>query len=163
AEDIRLSLKLSIGAGEVTTACLGGVFDRWELLVAGDPLAQVAPANALAHPGDVVLSPAAWQLAEGACDGEPLADGFRRLGGARAPPPGSPRPAGARGGGGAARLHPGRDPRPSRRRPDRLAERAPAGHRPVREPAGSRRRDAARSGPAGHARAPDRALSLRGQ
>src|SRR5262249_57522827 len=79
AEDIRLSLKLSIGAGEVTIACLGGVLDRWELLVAGDPLIQVAPANALAHPGDVVLSPAAWHFAETACDGEPLADGFRKL------------------------------------------------------------------------------------
>jgi hypothetical protein len=34
-EDIRLSLKLAVGVGEVRTTILGGVFDRWEFLVTG--------------------------------------------------------------------------------------------------------------------------------
>src|SRR5437764_3052160 len=54
APDVRLSMKLAIGAGEVLTETLGGVFGRWELLVGGTPLAQLAQANALASAGQTV-------------------------------------------------------------------------------------------------------------
>ena len=56
APGIRLSMKLAIGAGEVDVEHLGGVFDRWEFLVSGLPLAQLGRANDCAEPGDVVLS-----------------------------------------------------------------------------------------------------------
>ncbi|MCB0196360.1 MAG: AAA family ATPase, partial [Anaerolineae bacterium] len=61
AESIHLSLKLAIGAGEVMTMHLGGVFDRWEFLVTGPPLTQVGQVEVCAQPGDIVVSPEVWQ------------------------------------------------------------------------------------------------------
>ncbi|MEM7034606.1 MAG: adenylate/guanylate cyclase domain-containing protein [Chloroflexota bacterium] len=60
--DIRLSLRLALGAGEITTMHLGGAFDSWEFIVAGPPLNQVEQASELAEPGEVMLSPQAWAL-----------------------------------------------------------------------------------------------------
>src|SRR5258708_16434426 len=68
-------MKLAIGAGEVLTETLGGVFGRWELLVGGTPLAQLAQANALASAGQTVLSPQAWTLLHGQATASPIADG----------------------------------------------------------------------------------------
>jgi class 3 adenylate cyclase len=62
ADGLRLSMKLAIGAGEVLWEHLGGVFDRWELLIAGQPLVQVGIANGHASPGDIVVSAEAWCL-----------------------------------------------------------------------------------------------------
>ena len=81
AEDLRLSMKLAIGAGEVLSEHLGGVFDRWELLIAGKPLAQVGVANGHANPGDIVLSAEAWRLVADRAQGAALADGTVRLAG----------------------------------------------------------------------------------
>lgn len=75
AEDVRLSLKLSVGTGPVVEATLGGIFGRWEFLVAGRPLPEVGASNAQALPGQVVLAPSAWALVAGAAEGEPLMDG----------------------------------------------------------------------------------------
>ena len=79
AEDSRLSLKLAIGVGALRTAIVGGVFDRWEFLVAGRPLSQVGVANHHASPGDIVASPEAWALVSRTCTGETLADGAVRV------------------------------------------------------------------------------------
>ena len=63
---VRLAMKIGIGAGLVKTFEVGGFFGRWEYVVAGDPLRQVAEAEHLAHPGDILLSPEAqiaiWPL-----------------------------------------------------------------------------------------------------
>ncbi|MBT6276516.1 MAG: hypothetical protein HOI95_20575, partial [Chromatiales bacterium] len=59
---VRLSMKLAIGAGEVDVEHLGGVFDRWEFLVSGKPLAHLGRANDAAEPGQIVLSAQAAQL-----------------------------------------------------------------------------------------------------
>ena len=40
-----LSMKVGIGAGEVLECSVGGVLKRWEYMVAGDPLVQVAMAE----------------------------------------------------------------------------------------------------------------------
>jgi class 3 adenylate cyclase len=53
------SLRIGLGAGEVVLASVGGVRDRWEFFLAGQPLAQVAQAERLAEPGQVVVSPEA--------------------------------------------------------------------------------------------------------
>lgn len=79
AEGLRLSMKLAIGAGEVLSEHLGGVFDRWELLVAGPPLAQVGTANAGAAPGEILISAEAWVRIADRARGVPLADGAVRL------------------------------------------------------------------------------------
>ncbi len=72
AEGLRLALKVGIGAGEVLTASVGGMFGRWELLVAGAPLTQMGAAQRQAAPGQVVLSPEAWALVQDRCQGSPL-------------------------------------------------------------------------------------------
>ncbi|QJR11272.1 hypothetical protein DSM104443_02345 [Usitatibacter rugosus] len=79
AEGLRLSMKLAIGAGEVLTEHLGGVFDRWELLIAGLPLAQVGVANGRAEPGDIMVSAEAWRLVGEHAKGVVLDDGTVRL------------------------------------------------------------------------------------
>lgn len=73
ANGVRLYLRLGIGAGPVLLATVGGVLGRWELLMAGDPLAQVGVALRQAHPGEVVLSPEAWSLVQDRCLGSPVA------------------------------------------------------------------------------------------
>ena len=72
AEGIRLSLRLTLGAGEILTMQLGGVLNRWEFLVTGQPLLQVGSASHEAQPGDIVLSPEAWSLVGSRCQGEPM-------------------------------------------------------------------------------------------
>lgn len=42
---------------------LVGADDRWEYLVAGDPLRQIGEAEPEATQGEVILSPEAWELA----------------------------------------------------------------------------------------------------
>ncbi len=57
-----LSMRVGIGAGEVSTAHLGGVYGRWQFVVAGPTLVQMSIAEREALPGEVVLSPQAWSL-----------------------------------------------------------------------------------------------------
>lgn len=78
-EGINLALRVSIGAGEVLMANVGGILGRWELLVAGDPLASVSETLHLARPGEVVLTPDAWHLVREHCTGAELASGAARL------------------------------------------------------------------------------------
>ena len=79
ADGIHLFLKVSIGAGEVLAAHIGGMDDRWEFLVGGSPLVQMGIAENQAQPGDVVLSTEAWTLVENQCIGEKLSQGCVRL------------------------------------------------------------------------------------
>ena len=72
AAGVQLSLKLTLGAGEVLTMQLGGVYGRWEFLVTGAPLIQVGLAGSQARPGDIVLSPEAWALLQNVGVGAPL-------------------------------------------------------------------------------------------
>ena len=92
AEGVRLSSKVGIGAGEVSALLVGGEKDRWELLLAGSPLAQMGHAEHLARSGDVVLSKDAWALVRDGSTGEPLEQGYVRLRQARSI---VPRPLGA--------------------------------------------------------------------
>ncbi|MEW6733286.1 MAG: adenylate/guanylate cyclase domain-containing protein [Acidobacteriota bacterium] len=79
AQDITLSLKLAVGAGDLLAETLGGVFGRWEFLIAGPPLSQVGNANSQTQPGEVVISPEAWALLREHCTGEAKEDGYIRL------------------------------------------------------------------------------------
>ncbi|MBI4852981.1 MAG: AAA family ATPase [Acidobacteria bacterium] len=62
ASDVNLSMKLAIGAGEILIQTLGGIFGRWEFLVAGSPLTQVGICNKYAKSGQILISPEAWNL-----------------------------------------------------------------------------------------------------
>lgn len=57
-----LGMKIGIGAGDVITLQVGGVLNRWEYVVAGDPLRQVAAAESQANRGEIILSPEAVAL-----------------------------------------------------------------------------------------------------
>jgi class 3 adenylate cyclase len=56
---LGLSLRLAVGAGRVAVATIGGMNERWELLVAGEALVQVGRASQLGSPGAVLIAPEA--------------------------------------------------------------------------------------------------------
>lgn len=56
---VELGMKIGIGSGEIVAAQVGGVSDRWEYVIAGDPLRQVAQAERQAERGEILLSPEA--------------------------------------------------------------------------------------------------------
>jgi class 3 adenylate cyclase/tetratricopeptide (TPR) repeat protein len=66
-ENANLYLKLAISVGNVVTAHVGGVFNRWEFLLTGNPLVEVGIANNLAKAGDIILTPSAWRLIRNDC------------------------------------------------------------------------------------------------
>ena len=72
AKDIEVSLRIGIGAGPMTALSLGGLFERWEILVAGETVRQTALAEKEAQPGTVVIHPRAWHLLEKAGMGEKI-------------------------------------------------------------------------------------------
>lgn len=61
-EGARLGLKIGIGAGAVTGMRVGGVLNRWEYVLTGEPLRQAAAAEGRAESGDILLSPEARRL-----------------------------------------------------------------------------------------------------
>lgn len=62
--NITLSLRVGLGAGKLFALYVGGLFDRWELLIAGYPMNQVGQAGQRAKPGQVVAAPEVWKLVE---------------------------------------------------------------------------------------------------
>jgi class 3 adenylate cyclase/tetratricopeptide (TPR) repeat protein len=70
----QLTLRIGIAAGDVSTVRIGGVYGRWEFLLSGAPLTDVAAAERLARPSEVVLAPSAWGLVAGACSGTSVVD-----------------------------------------------------------------------------------------
>ncbi len=87
AEGIVLSMKVSIGAGQVLAASVGGVRNRWSFFVAGDPLDQIATAELQAGRGEAVLAPQAWALVDQHCTAWPRARGCMHLQTVRDPLP----------------------------------------------------------------------------
>jgi class 3 adenylate cyclase/tetratricopeptide (TPR) repeat protein len=57
--DVRLSIKCSVGAGPLSALDLGGLGGGWVALVDGAAVRQLAPCNAAARAGEVVVSPEA--------------------------------------------------------------------------------------------------------
>jgi len=62
AEGTPLYLKLAVSSGSITTAHVGGEYNRWEFLLTGNPLVELGIANNLAKAGDIIVTPAAWRL-----------------------------------------------------------------------------------------------------
>ena len=86
-DGLHLSLKISIGAGDVLTTNLGGVYGRWEFLATGQPVVQIIEAGQQALPQTVVLSPEAWTVVESKCEGDFLTGGYVRLKTVKSPVP----------------------------------------------------------------------------
>jgi len=72
SDEIQLANRISIGAGEVSLSYLGGISGRWESLLVGDPLKQVALGSRHVDPGNVVLSLQAWERVKEHAQGSPL-------------------------------------------------------------------------------------------
>ncbi len=66
-DSVQLALRIGVAAGDMAAIQVGGVYGRWEFLVAGEPLVQMGMAEHLASPGEVVLG--AERLGDG---GRPL-------------------------------------------------------------------------------------------
>ena len=69
-ENSTLYLKLAVSAGSITTAHVGGVFNRWEFLLTGNPLVEVGIANNLVQSGEILVTPSAWRLIRNDCNAE---------------------------------------------------------------------------------------------
>jgi class 3 adenylate cyclase/tetratricopeptide (TPR) repeat protein len=72
AEDQNLYLKLAVSMGSITSAHVGGVFNRWEFLLTGNPLVEVGIANTLAKAGEILVTPSAWRLIRNDSIAEPI-------------------------------------------------------------------------------------------
>jgi class 3 adenylate cyclase len=83
AAGTRLSVRVGVGAGQVSAAHLGGVRGRWEFVVGGPAVTQTCGAEQLGRPGDVVLSPEAVDQVGELCVGEPVPAGAGRPPGLR--------------------------------------------------------------------------------
>jgi class 3 adenylate cyclase/tetratricopeptide (TPR) repeat protein len=71
---VPLSLRIGIGAGRLFTATVGGEAGRWEVLLGGEALQQVAAIPTVTS-GQVTLSQQAWALLRQDCSGELVTEG----------------------------------------------------------------------------------------
>lgn len=60
-----LSTRIALGAGQITLTGLGGVFNRWEMVITGDALDQIVKAQPNLQPGQIVVSAEAWKNLKG--------------------------------------------------------------------------------------------------
>ena len=79
AGDVRLTLHIGIGAGDLMSLHVGGVNEFWQYLVAGQPLSQMALAEVQAKSGEACISSEGWALIQHYCEGTPLESGVVRL------------------------------------------------------------------------------------
>eukprot|EP00049_Salpingoeca_infusionum_P025916 m.22608 g.22608 ORF g.22608 m.22608 type:complete len:1508 (+) comp8402_c0_seq1:777-5300(+) len=61
-EKFYLSLHMGLACGELTCLHVGGVFNRWEYVVDGTPMSEIAIAEPLAEPGETVMSSTCLQF-----------------------------------------------------------------------------------------------------
>jgi len=57
--EVSLALRIVVAAGDLHVATIGGVYRHWEVVIAGDPIAQISRLGGSAEPGTVLLSPEA--------------------------------------------------------------------------------------------------------
>lgn len=85
SSDTRLLIRIGVGAGDLAALHLGGVFGRWEVLLAGDALLQTSAVAQIAEPGSVALTAPAWELVRERCSGVPVSEDAVRLSAVQAP------------------------------------------------------------------------------
>jgi len=78
-DSLWLGMKIGIGVGNAVMMHVGGMFKRWEFLIAGPPLVQMSRAEGQAEAGDVILSAEAWALVQAHGYGEAVEDEYMRL------------------------------------------------------------------------------------
>lgn len=85
ATEASFSVRVGVGAGEVEAYQIGGLNGEWELFLAGEVLLRTGRAEQAARPGQVVLTPAAWELVRSRAEGAPLPEAGVLLEGLLAP------------------------------------------------------------------------------
>lgn len=78
-DEVTLSMRVSLGAGEVRHMVVGGGGGRWASRLAGPAMADARAAIAHAAPGEVALSPQTARLLAATAQVTPRADGSPRL------------------------------------------------------------------------------------
>ncbi|MFP2925643.1 AAA family ATPase [Pyxidicoccus sp. 3LG] len=86
-QELSLSLRVVIAAGEVQAVVAGGVQERWQALVRGEPFTQLRDAERSATPGEVLVSTAAWRSLEATTEGDVVSGVGARVKSVRAPAP----------------------------------------------------------------------------
>jgi len=81
AEGNPLVIRTGITAGGVQAVHLGGMFERWEMLVVGEAISQVSVTMQQAAPGTIVLSQKAQELLGKGTRGKQSAQGYLTLSG----------------------------------------------------------------------------------
>jgi class 3 adenylate cyclase/tetratricopeptide (TPR) repeat protein len=81
---VNLTVRIGIGAGHADLYYVG-VEDHWEMTPEGAPFRQMGVAQSQAVPGEVVVSPEAWQAIQNDATGTPLGEGCVRIESASAP------------------------------------------------------------------------------
>ena len=79
SNDAALQLRAGLAAGAVDVFCVGGVADRWEWFVSGDPVRSAGAAVAAATAGQVVIDAAARSMLGDRAQCVPAAGGMHRL------------------------------------------------------------------------------------
>jgi class 3 adenylate cyclase len=73
---VVLTLHIGVGAGSIAVLQVGGEHGRYEYVIAGTPMEQIAIAEPLASSGEAVLSPQTWnEVSYTAVEGDPLTEG----------------------------------------------------------------------------------------
>lgn len=70
-----LSTRIAITSGHLALTGLGGVFNRWEMVVTGDALDQVSKMQTMLKPGQIMSSPEAWEKLKNHAVGNQVEDG----------------------------------------------------------------------------------------
>ncbi len=83
---VSLQLRIGINAGPMRMVRVGGLLDRWEFVVTGQPLRGMGLAAERAAPGQALVAAEAWELARGRVQGRPIEDGLWELTGVEAIP-----------------------------------------------------------------------------
>ncbi len=76
AEGSPLYVKMALATGRITEIHVGGVFNRWEFVLVGDPLVELGFANNLAKAGDILISSSALDLIKNDIEATPLESGI---------------------------------------------------------------------------------------
>lgn len=75
ADGKTLSTRIAIASGHLALTGLGGIFNRWEVVVTGDALDQVSKMQVNLKPGQILSSPEAWEFLRNHALGTQAEDG----------------------------------------------------------------------------------------
>ncbi|HCK64913.1 MAG TPA: hypothetical protein DHW49_01480 [Anaerolineae bacterium] len=76
AGDRALSTRIALTTGQIALTGLGGVFNRWEVVITGDAIDQISKAQPFLPPGQIIASPEAWMMLKEHVQGTQVEGGF---------------------------------------------------------------------------------------